>query len=160
MRDQQWFSLTSACHVSIGVWNHSTLVQNLLPFKGTSINNTGFPERESHLVLSALFPFPFLPTVFRFPHATKYSGFSFTALFARDVRLALIAHQKPPLFLDPGIPGATLTSCTVSMGLGQCALTEVLVIPRWLPLPLVQGVFDGCFGFFRDLFPPNIVMVP
>ena len=59
----------------------------------------------------------------------------------------VIVHQNPPLFPDPGLPRATFTSCVVSMGLDQRALTEVLIVPCWLPLPLVQGVFDRCFGF-------------
>ena len=37
------------------------------------------------------------------------------------------------------------------MGLGQHALTEVLVVLHWWPLPLVQGIFDRYFGIFRDL---------
>lgn len=61
-------------------------------------------------------------------------------------------HRKPAPFPDPGLLGAILTSCTVSMGLGQHTLTKVLVIPRRLPWPLVQGVFDYGFGFFEDLF--------
>jgi len=45
------------------------------------------------------------------------------------------------------------------MGLSQHALTEVLVVPRRLPWPLVHGVFDYCFGFFEDIFCPDTVRV-
>lgn len=40
--DQQQFSLTFACHALIIVWNCSIFIQNLLPFKGTSIKTVDF----------------------------------------------------------------------------------------------------------------------
>ena len=45
------------CHASITVWDRSAPVQNLLPFKDTPINTTGFPERGSCLVCLVLLLF-------------------------------------------------------------------------------------------------------
>lgn len=62
---------------------------------------------------------------------------------------------KPPYFPNLGFPRAILTSRAISMCLGQRALTEVLVVPFWLPLPLVQGVFDYGSKFFEIC--PNLI---
>jgi len=70
-RDQPWFYLTSACHASMGVWNRSTPVQNLLPFKGTPINTTSFPVRGSHFRTLAFFS----ACVFLATDLTKCSGY-------------------------------------------------------------------------------------
>jgi len=115
----------------------SLIVIALLPPKPLTVQGhldqyRQFPGHESHLRTLALFVSP--PVV-------------------------LNVHRKSTPFPNPGLPRSILTSCAVSMGLGQHALTEVLIVPRWLPWPLVQGVFDCCFRFFEDLFHPDTVKV-
>ena len=61
-------------------------------------------------------------------HATKH---------LRLLQFEVFRPATLPLFPDPGLPGANFASRVVSMGLGQHAFAEVLVVPRWLPLPLV-----------------------
>lgn len=84
--------------------------------------------------------FHFSPAVLRLTMRLCAWASSIMALFTQQCTM-LIAHQKSPPFHDSGLPGAILTSRAVSMGLGQRPLTEVLFVPHWLTLLLVQGVF-------------------
>ena len=77
--------------------------------------------------------FSIFPTVFLAYMQLSTQRLSFSRGFSQ-----LIAHPKLPPFPDLGFPGVSFASSVVSMGLNQCALTEVLIIPRWLPTATVQ----------------------
>ena len=94
------------------------------------------------------------PTISQLPMRRVLRAFPSLGVLPSDARLA----RSTP-FPIPGLPGATLTSCAVSMGLSQCALTEVLVVLCRLPWPLVQGVFDCCFGFHSRFVQLDLIMV-
>lgn len=80
-----------------------------------------------------------LPHGFLASHGTEcFRDCSSWGVFPNDARLVLITYQKWPQFLITGFPSASFSSCMVSMGLGQHALTEVLVILCWLQTTTVQ----------------------
>ena len=133
------------CHVSIAEWDRPALLQNSY-LQGRPDQTAGFQVMGPTFVR---WRFSFLrPRSSGSQRDRMLKALPFQPYSPND---ALITHRKSTPFPIPGLPRATSTSCIVSMGLGQRALTEVLVVPHWLPLPLVQGVFDRCFGFFRDL---------
>lgn len=136
MRDQRRFSLTSAFHVLLVKWDHFAIIQNHLPFEGTPINTTGFQNVGPTFIRSELFFFSTHSSSVH--HASLYLGFPHFG--------HIITHQKPPPFPNLWLLWATLISCIVSMGLSQRALIEVLVVPCWLPLPLIQGCFWSRFS--------------
>lgn len=96
------------------------------------INTTGFWSAGPTLAFS-LFPHSFPGS-----HVTKRSR---PLLLQGFYPAMVITHQKLPPFPNPAFPGASFASCAVSMGLGQCDLTEVLIDPRWLPTATVLVVF-------------------
>ena len=144
----QWFYSHLRCHASIAEWDHSAFLQNLLPFKGASINTTHF-QVVGHTFICWCFSF-LRP---RFSNSQRDQGLKappFRPCLPSDVRFG--ATSKISSFPALGLPRATSTSCVVSMDLLQRALTEVLVVPCRLPWPLVQGVSNYCFWFFKDFF--------